>query len=345
MLKDFLVDFTKQYHELGHENLLFFDGVENSDAVNSMIDSVSGLGHRIKFGHDFGGLSEAFEIDGIAGISTWFDHMLKDFTSHDGIPLPGAEFVEGVTGMGYQDAVDWLSINASDVIELGLSAKAFDLVKKKYNDDPKMKAAVQVVSGVIAITDDNLALVGYIAVKTATDLNKRYKLVSEVTSQKFKDSTGKVLDTAGKICVGTFLTGVGTELVLNESVSEVATTIISTGGEITANLADNVGLIPDLAIDGGDLADWAGDLADLVDGAAGLGLGILLTRMVKGAFNIFNETQRKTVLALLNIRQQRKEMQRLTAMQLPSALIAERIKALDNVSPYYGLLPPSKGIT
>ena len=131
---------------------------------------------------------------------------------------------------------------------------------------------------------------------------------------------------------------------LNESVSEVATIIITTGAEITANLADNVGLIPDLAIDGGDLADWAGDLADLVDGAATLGLGIVLTKMVKGAFNIFNETQRKTVLALLNIKQQRKEMQRLTAMQLPAALIAERIKALDNVSPYFGLLPPPKGI-
>lgn len=343
MLKDFLVDFTKQYHELGHENLLFFDGIENSDAVNDMIDSVSGLGHRIKFGHDFEGFSEAFEIDGIHGITSWFDHMLKDFTSHDGVPLPGADFVEGVTGMGYQDAVDWLSINASDVIELGLSHQAFALVKNRYNDNPKMKAAVQVISGVVAISDDNLPLVGYLAVKTASDLNRKYKIVSEETTKKLQDSSGKVLNTAGKVCVATFITGVGTELVLNESVTEVATTIFSTGGEMAANLVDNVGLMPDLAIDGGDFADWAGDLADLVDGAATFGLGIVLTQMVKGAFNIFNESQRKAVIYLLNRKQQRKEMQKLSAMEIPPGLIAERIKALDRVLPYIGLLPPPKG--
>lgn len=344
MLKDFLLDFTKQYHELGHDNFMFFDGIENSDAVNDIIDSVSGLGHRIKFGHDFEGLSESFEIDGIEGITSWFDHMLKDFTSHDGIPLPGAEFVQNVTGMDYQEAVEWLAVDATDVLALGLSAGALNLVEKKLNNNPKVRAAVQTIAGYEGIVDDNPLLTGYIAMKVASDINKKYNLVSDSTSQKAKEVSGKVFRVAGKICVGTFVTGVGTELVLNESIIEVTTELLNTGVETNLIFADNILSGLEVADHTAAAADWVADIGDVLDGAATMGLGILLGKAVKGIFNIFNESERNRVIRYMTIRFQREEITKLCKKGFPSALLKERIRALDNSTPYSGLLPPPKGI-
>ncbi len=343
MLKDFLLDFTKQYHELGHDNFMFFDGIENSDSVNDIIDSVSGLGHRIKFGHDFEGLSESFEIDGIEGITSWFDHMLKDFTSHDGIPLPGAEFVQNVTGMDYQEAVEWLAVDATDVLALGLSVGALNLVEKKLNNNPKMKVAVQTIAGFEGIVDDNPLLTGYIAMKVASDVNKKYNLVSDSTSQKAKDVSGKVFQVAGKICVGTFVTGVGTELILNESIIEVTTELLNTGVETNLIFADNILTGLEAADHTAAAADWVADIGELVDGAATLGLTILLSKAVKGIFSFFNENKRKQVIRLMTMKLQREEIRKLCDNGYPAALLKERLKALDASSQYYGLLPPPKG--
>ena len=344
MLKDFLLDFTKQYHELGHDNFLIFEGIKNSSEVNDYIDSVSGLGHRIKFGHDFEGLSESFEIDGIEGITSWFDHMMKDFTSHDGLPLPGAEFVQTLTGMDYQEAVEWLAVDATDVLALGLSAGALNLIEKKLNNNPKLRVAVQTIAGVEGIVDDNPLLVGYMAIKVASDVNKKYNFVSESASEKVKDISGKVIRVAGKICVGTFVAGVSTELVLNESIMEVAGDLLNTSFDTKLILADTLLNGVEAAHNVADAGDWIADIGDILDGAATLGLGILLGKAVKGIFSIFNEAERNRVTRLMTIKLQREEITQLCKKGFPAALLKERIKALDNSSSYFGLLPPPKGM-
>jgi len=344
MLKDFLLDFTKQYHELGQDNFLIFDGIKNSSDVNDFIDSVSGLGHRIKFGHDFEGLSESFEIDGIEGITSWFDHMMKDFTSHDGIPLPGAEFVQNLTGMDYQEAVQWLAVDATDVLALGLSIGALNLVEKKLNNNPKLRVAIQTIAGIEGIVDDNPLLTGYIAMKIASDVNRKYNLVSEAKSEKIKDMSGKVIRVAEKICVGTFVAGVSTELVLNESIMEVAGDLFTSGVETKLILADSLLNGVEAANHAVDAADWMTDISDILDGAATMGLGILLSKAVKGIFSIFNESERNRVTRLMAIKLQRDEITKLCKKGFPAALLKERIKALDNSSSYFGLLPPPKGV-
>lgn len=49
------------------------------------------MGHRIKHEHDMQEMIDSFDLQGVEGIGLWFDHMIKDFTSPEGIPLPFAE--------------------------------------------------------------------------------------------------------------------------------------------------------------------------------------------------------------------------------------------------------------
>ena len=145
MLKDIVIDLTENYHDIGH----------HGSSVDAMMDSVSGLGHRIKHGHDVQGLIEAYHLEGIEGIGLWFDHMAKDFTSPAGIPLPFAEAIYHVSGMQMDTAIDWLTVNAFDAGSLITQ----EFVLKLSKNNPKAYKLAFLLGSGIGIIDDNPLIV------------------------------------------------------------------------------------------------------------------------------------------------------------------------------------------
>lgn len=61
--------------------------IKSWNEVNQFMDSVSGVGHRLKFGHSIEYLPQIIEKFGIEGIPAYFGHLAQDFTTVDGIPI------------------------------------------------------------------------------------------------------------------------------------------------------------------------------------------------------------------------------------------------------------------
>lgn len=246
MLKDLVINMTENYHDLGH----------NGSSVDAMMDGASGMGHRIKEGHDLQGLIEAYDLEGVNGIGLWFNHMLKDFTSPAGVPLPFAEAIQNVTDMPMDKAIDWLTINASDVLALGTQEAAL----KFFKNNKKASKGIYILGTGLGIIDDNPLIV----ILNTYRLLKSDKLsfLKNEATMNFLKRTSQL---TGRICVGTAAVTVGAGMV---------------GFNIPAEI-EELGEVFDL-VDGATIA------ADLVDGVATLGLGIAASYGVKKVSNYIN---------------------------------------------------------
>jgi hypothetical protein len=322
MLKDFLVNFTKQYHELGHTNFLGIHGLANSEAVNKMIDSASGLGHRLKAGHSFDGLLHSIEIDGIHGATSWFDHMLKDFTSPDGIPIPGAMFIKDITGMDYSHAVDWLCINASDVIELGVMAAAVSLLEKKIKDKPQIKNVAVALGGCIGIADDNPLLVAYFAIQAAKVINEKYKIVSDQRMANLKVFSRNCYRGLTVVSIGTFFTGVAAQAFFDTNIVDLTVNVVSHAADGISTIGEHLGLVHDAA----DHVDTAATIAEgaghFIDGIATLGLGLAASYGIRKIFKYVNNDVKERVTELYYKVTLRRQIRDATLKQLPPNIVA-----------------------
>ena len=223
MINDILTGITRQYHDsAGHIN----------PAVDRMMDSVSGRGHRIQYGHDMQALIESYHIDGIEGVGGWFDHMIKDFTTTDGIPLPFAKAISEITGMSTSDTIDWLCINAADAIMLGGQAALLKLFK----DKPNMYKAAVVIGTMLGIIDDNPLLVGFNAVIILKGLKNTGRMDWLFTPAG--NALGKCLNVVSKVSVGVAVTNIGLGLA-GLNIAEIVDSALS--------VADNIDGILDIA--------------------------------------------------------------------------------------------------
>lgn len=254
MLKEIILPITEQIHNLGH----------NSSSVDAMMDSVSGSGHRIKEGHDIQGLIEAFHLEGVEGIGLWFDHMWKDFTSPDGIPLPFAEAIYEVTGMEMDEAIDWLTINASDILELGVQQGVLSIFK----NNKKAYHTSLLIGSIIGFLDDNPAIIVMNTVHYFNLAKKNEKLLPLLNPAiRGLNKTTSIIST---VCIGTFTVNTGLAL-------------------IGINLSDTIEGAGEIS-DGVDAAiETATVLSDVIDGASTLGLGILASKGVKQIAKSTNE--------------------------------------------------------
>ncbi|MFZ3578013.1 hypothetical protein [Virgibacillus sp. DJP39] len=258
MLKDVLIDITENFHDLGH----------NGSEVDAMMDSVSGMGHRIKYGHDLEGAIEAYHIDGIEGIGLWFDHMMKDFTSPQGIPLPFSEAIYEATGMEMDTAIDWLTVNAADAIELGGQAAVMPFLKKNKK---AYKGAVA-TGMALGFVDDNPLLIAYNTFLCLNMYKKSGKQLPILDHSLHFLQKGMAI--TSKVCVGAAVIDIGIAVV-GINLAEVI--------EGTEALFDNV----DVIVEGASVT------ADIVDGAAILGVGILLSKGVKKAAKAINQDKKE----------------------------------------------------
>ncbi len=310
-LNDFLTSLTEKYHEYGHGQFLGFKSLPTSESVNKLIDSAAGRGHRIREGHDFDGLIDSFQEDGIQGAATWFDHMLKDFTSPDGIPLPGADIATKL-GMSTTDSIDWLCINASDVLEVGGAAGAMKLLESKFRNNPKLEKTCLAVGGALGIVDDNPVLVAYVALKTAQFLHKK-RIVNDRMARVFvrtARSTGSIVKytSVGTLAGVSLLACVGVDVLDYLESAEAA------------------GMIAD-GLDGAEMAAEGPALAgDVLDGLSTLGLSIVLSYGVRHLFKLLSKADMEKLKSLRPKFTARNTIKEFAGGGKPPALLAQAIE-------------------
>lgn len=248
MFKEILNSLFENIHELGH----------GETEIDKMMDAVAGMGHRIKWGHDLEGMINALDMEGVPGVIDWLQHMMLDFTSADGIPLPFAEAIRAVSGMEMDEAIDWLCINAADVAEMGIEGGLlafFRENKKAFN--------IAVIAGTaLGIVDDNPLL---LAMNAVIILNKMRK---EGLALPHFSSTSAILNK-------------GFKFFSNVAIGTAALDIALGAAGIDLAGAVNGVSYPD-GLDA--IADGAGAVGDIIDGVATLGLEIAASRAVKWLF-------------------------------------------------------------
>ncbi|NLO89738.1 MAG: hypothetical protein GX088_05345 [Clostridia bacterium] len=285
MLKEFLIEFFDNFHDLGH----------GSSAVNAMMDAVSGRGHRIVWGHDLEGAINAFNLDGIQGVGEWFEHMAKDFTTTDGIPLPFANVLKSLGMMDTKTAIDWLCINAADVVEVGGLPAAL----RVFRDNPKAYKLSLIVGTMLGFVDDNPLLLAYTTVVYLKNLKRRGRL--PLVFERAGNFLGRCGRAVSKACIFTAALGVGLGLFGLDLAGEVGELIGSAGDALHG--ADLLDVDPDIMhanefidvdpdiVDAADLTDIGAAAADIVDGLATLGLGTLISKGIKKFFNSVNKKE------------------------------------------------------
>jgi len=270
MLGDLLTELTKQYHEVGHID----------PAVDQMMDMGGGFGHRIEFGHDLDGFLRAYNLEGYDGVHSWADHILKDFTSPDGIPLPFAEALVHLTPLDLQDAVDWLSVNTADFAELGAEVVAVHMLEKRFEENPKAYHLALAAGLALGFIDDNPLLIAFSGAKWLGNAKRNLAAANPEWGERIDSSIGRTLNRL-------------------ETVSYWAL-----GADVVAHvlhLADVVPLV-DHMTDGvplvGALGDVGEGMADVVDGFGMFGLAFVARRAVRGVFGLFSGVKQREAARL-----------------------------------------------
>jgi hypothetical protein len=241
MLGDLLTDLSRKYHDVGHI----------SPVIDGMVDRGGGFGHRVDFGHDLDGLLRAYGLDGYEGVYAWADHMLKDFTSPAGVPLPFSEAVVHLTPLDMQDAVDWLSVNFADVTELGAEALAVEVIARRFTDNRAAYHTALAAGMALGFVDDNPLLIAYSGARWLINARDRLGTANPVLLRNVNEALSKG---AGRFETASYMT-LGAVL-----------------------LAHALGLYD--ALDG-TLGDFGDGVLDVADGVATLGLAFGAKRLVK----------------------------------------------------------------
>ncbi len=140
--------------------------IKDWDEINKFMDTATGGGHRLKFGHSIDFLPQIVEKFGIEGAPAFFMHLLQDFTTVDGLPIiPKAwEMKLQLASVAPKMATGLVSISfasllgALAVIELVSGLWKFgDAMSKKIKTRNYLKTATEA----IANRDHNAAIANY----------------------------------------------------------------------------------------------------------------------------------------------------------------------------------------
>jgi len=128
-------------------------------AESKIIDCASGIGHRLKAGHDMAGFLDITQKEGLEGATTWFQHMFSDLMSPDGIPVPGASylynFLEDTLGINVSEKffVDWTCVSATDIVAAGISLLILARMHKISSEEKRFKRLCGLTIGQIALLE------------------------------------------------------------------------------------------------------------------------------------------------------------------------------------------------
>lgn len=142
-------------------------------AESKIMDSASGLGHRLKAGHDFQGFIELMQEKGLDGAAEWCQHMFYDLMSPDGIPLPGASYVyrflEETVGVSEKFFIDWACVSATDIISGSLALLLLARMHKIASEGKKIRRLSTLTIGqilLIALAEANPFFLSTIPIQT-----------------------------------------------------------------------------------------------------------------------------------------------------------------------------------
>ena len=181
MLEDLLTSFTEKYHETGHID----------PPIDQMMDMGGGFGHRVEFGHGIDGFLRAYNMEGMQGMHSWMDHILKDFTSPAGIPLPFAGAFVHLTPLDLNDGVTWLSVNAADFMELGAEVIAIEVIERRFSDN-KNAYHIALASGLaLGFVDDNPLLIAFSGAKWMLNAKKNLAVINPEMNSKIDISMSR----------------------------------------------------------------------------------------------------------------------------------------------------------
>lgn len=309
-IKEFLLNFTQEHHQLGHLNI-----------GDQRIGVVKGSGYqRTELGRDNQGLISAHQLDEIPGIVEWFEHLVQNFTTFPGVPLPFAQAVQKLTGIKTDEAIQWLTANGAKLIETGTEAEIIRFLK----DNPKACQYALVLGAVWGFIDENPL---FIAVNAFLYLRKLKK------EGRLQDRWGKIEQVARRsfgvvanVCACAFLADVGL-------------------GFFGLDLAEMVGHSINLLGLGADLTETtlfaveiAGTASNIVDGAASLGVGFLASKLVKKGFERINSKIKNELEKILPLASYKKQFKMLIDKQVPPESLMPVIEMMEENGIYQPIL-------
>lgn len=245
-----------------------------------MMDMGGGFGHRVEFGHDLDGFLRAYDLEGFGGVHGWADHMLKDFTSPHGIPLPFAEAIVHLTPLDIEQGVEWLSVNIADVAELGAEAAVVSMLEKRFEENPRAYHLALAIGLALGFIDDNPLLVAFSGAKWLSNAKRNIAAACPEWGQRFDASVARTLSRLETV------------------------TYWALGADVVAHALHLADIVPfvDYLTEGVPVIDTIGDvgeaMADVIDGLASLGVAFLARRCVRGLFDSFYGVKQREAVRL-----------------------------------------------
>lgn len=293
MLNDFITSATRRYHDLGHI----------SPAVDRMMDMGGGFGHRVQFGHDLDGFLRAYDLDGMDGMRGWIDHMLKDFTTPAGVPLPFADALVNLTPLEMSDAVDWLCVNAADFVELGAGAATVEFIEKRFAGNRAAYHTALAAGMALGFADDNPLLIAFSGAKWLINAKNNVARLSPEMNDRIDRSLALAMrrfETVSYYALGEY------------------------GASHALDLVDIPHAVKD-ALDGIPVVGGGGDIVDglmgIWDGLATLGLVFGARRMVREAFGWLNGVRDREIARLAEKAAPRRQLAELLERGVPPAAL------------------------
>ncbi len=137
------------------------------------MDSVSGSGHRLKYGHSVDFLPEIVEQFGMEGVPAFFCHLLQDFTSVDGLPscpmLGKIKKSLSLAGLSPKTATSLVSLSASNVLAGLTIATAVWKLWEEWEQNKRKRALLSAAQSAIENRDYPGAIESY---KRALELER-----------------------------------------------------------------------------------------------------------------------------------------------------------------------------
>ena len=249
-----------------------YQGFSKVLGIDQSLHLISVEADHIEYGSDFEGLMETYQINGIPGIANWFSQISQDLLTPEGVPLPFAEAIQHITGMSASQAIDWLTINISDVVAMGTEAAIMTFFRK----NPKAYSICLVLGIAFGLYSNNAPLVAMNGLQYFCKLRKEGRLKQGLWNgfDRFLTVSFAV---GGKVCTTTFIADKALEL-MGVNLSEMAEHLLTALG-MGAKL--------------GSAAVAAAAAVDIMESISNFGLSLLVGQAIGKLVNWFNDDVQK----------------------------------------------------
>ncbi len=289
-------------------------GVLEANGASFPITQLKGISNS---GDQLRVVLEEYGIDDVPGINHWFEEMLNDFLSPQGLPLPFAEALQKVTGMPPSMAMEWLSANITDVTELGTEAAIMAFFRK----NPKIYSACLVLGIAFGLYSDNPLLISANGLQYFAKLRHEGRLEQGfwINADRFIRASFALID---RICTVTFIAEAGFKMA---GVSLA---------ELSGDVADSLGLGSKMAAATNDLVN----VADLFDGVANLGLSMMVGKTVGKMMEWLNDDLKQELEEVSAQIEAKLRLRELLKKEAPPETIVPLIELMKEQGTYCSLL-------